>query len=100
MKQYQFFIRDRRGMLYSVYASEFVTKQGNIAMAFTLRTVRLVDTVPLLYVRYPINSPGTGSVYHEYNYFTGQFVAVASIRQSFPAWDMRRIRKEWRCLNG
>lgn len=100
MKQYQFFIPDRQGTLYSVHACEFVTSQGGVALAFVLRTLRLVDTAPLLYVRYPISKPRTGSVYHEFNYFSGKFVERVSIRQFFPSWDMRKIRKEWRCLNG
>lgn len=100
MKQYEFYIEDRQGTLYRVFASEFKTKQGGIATAFALRTLRLVDKCPLLYVRYSISKPGSGAVYHEFNYFSGKFVERVSIRQFFPTWDMRRIRKEWWCLNG
>ena len=103
MKKHEFYITDIQGSLYYVTAAEFITKRGGIATAFNLRPCpsrSSFNTPPFMYVRYPIAKPGTGSVYWEYDFWTCKAIKRVSLRQFFPTWDMRRIRKEWRCLNG
>lgn len=99
-KHYEFHITDRQGTLYHVTAIEFETRRGGTALMLNLRPLRCCNVIPLMYVRYPISSPGTGSVYWEFDFWSCKAIERVSIRKYFPSWDMRKIRKEWRCLNG
>lgn len=100
MKMYEFFIYDRYGKLCRAVSTEFVTSSDSTALFFVVENFCLQNVLPVCYVRYAINAPGTGSVYFEFSYFTGRIIERVSVRQLFPSWDMRKIRKEWRCIYG
>lgn len=94
---YEFYVTDRQGNVWRVVTFEAVTRQGNTCRVFELYPTEFFS-IPLLYVRYEIDEPGTGAVYWEFDYFKHHAIERVSMRHFFPGWDLRKIRKEWRCI--